>query len=58
MKDLVWRCTDEEPLEQPHPFAKVFRPRTPPEAIDLISKLLEYTPSARLTAIEGASADQ
>jgi glycogen synthase kinase 3 beta len=37
---------------QPHPFVKVFRPRTPPEAIDLISKLLEYTPSARLTAIE------
>ena len=30
----------------------MFRPRTPPEAIDLISKLLEYTPSARLTAIE------
>jgi hypothetical protein len=39
--------------QQPHPFVKVFRPRTPPEAIDLISKLLEYTPSARLTAIEG-----
>lgn len=31
---------------------KVFRPRTPPEAIDLISRLLEYTPSARLTAVE------
>ncbi|PVF98924.1 putative glycogen synthase kinase 3 alpha [Serendipita vermifera] len=41
------------PQIKPHPFSKVFRPRTPPEAIDLVSKLLEYTPSARLTAIEG-----
>ncbi|KAM0753161.1 Pkinase-domain-containing protein [Meredithblackwellia eburnea MCA 4105] len=40
------------PQIKPHPFVKVFRPRTPPDAIDLISKLLEYTPSARLTAIE------
>lgn len=40
------------PQIRPHPFSKVFRPRTPPEAIDLISHLLEYTPSARLTAIE------
>ncbi|KAE8215318.1 hypothetical protein CF319_g492 [Tilletia indica] len=40
------------PQIRPHPFSKVFRPRTPPEAIDLISRLLEYTPQARLTAIE------
>ena len=40
------------PQIRPHPFSKVFRPRTPPDAIDLISRLLEYTPSARLTAIE------
>ena len=31
---------------------QVFRPRTPVEAIDLVSRLLEYTPSARLSAIE------
>ena len=31
---------------------KVFRPRTAPEAIDLVSKLLEYTPGARLSAVE------
>ena len=31
---------------------QVFRPRTAPEAIDLVSKLLEYTPEARLSAIE------
>ncbi|KAI9146552.1 CMGC/GSK protein kinase [Paraphysoderma sedebokerense] len=40
------------PPIKPHPWNKVFRPRTPPEALDLISKLLEYTPTNRLTAIE------
>ncbi|GAA95011.1 uncharacterized protein L969DRAFT_96010 [Mixia osmundae IAM 14324] len=40
------------PQIKPHPFSKVFRPRTPQDAIDLISRLLEYTPSSRLTAVE------
>ncbi|OSC97657.1 Pkinase-domain-containing protein [Trametes coccinea BRFM310] len=40
------------PQIKPHPFSKVFRPRTAPEAIDLVSKLLEYTPEARLSAVE------
>jgi len=40
------------PQIKPHPFSKVFRPRTSPEAIDLVSKLLEYTPESRLSAIE------
>lgn len=40
------------PQIKPHPFSKVFRPRTAPEAIDLVSKLLEYTPEARSSAIE------
>lgn len=30
----------------------MFRPRTAPEAIDMISKLLEYTPNARLSAVQ------
>jgi glycogen synthase kinase 3 beta len=30
----------------------VFRTRATPDALDLISKLLEYTPTARFTAIE------
>ena len=30
----------------------MFRPRTSPEAIDLVAKLLEYTPEARLSAVE------
>ncbi|WVF72369.1 hypothetical protein IAT40_007184 [Kwoniella sp. CBS 6097] len=40
------------PQIKPHPFTKVFRPRTPQDAIALISNLLEYTPTARLTAPE------
>ncbi|KAF3118912.1 regulator of ime2, variant 2 [Orbilia oligospora] len=39
------------PQIKPHPFAKVFR-KAPPEAIDLISRLLEYTPTQRLSAID------
>jgi len=31
---------------------QVFRPRTAPEAIDLVAKLLEYTPGARFSAVE------
>ena len=31
---------------------KVFRARTSPEAIDLVSRLLEYTPSARITPLQ------
>jgi serine/threonine protein kinase len=41
-----------------HPWSKVFRSKertTPPEAIDLVSKLLQYTPSARLTPLEACA---
>uniref|UniRef100_A0A1I8IMH2 Protein kinase domain-containing protein n=1 Tax=Macrostomum lignano TaxID=282301 RepID=A0A1I8IMH2_9PLAT len=34
------------------PVAKVFRPRTPPEAINLVSRLLEYTPQLRVSPLE------
>ncbi|KAI8803137.1 kinase-like domain-containing protein [Cladochytrium replicatum] len=41
------------PQIKPCSWSKVFRNRaTTPESIDLISKLLEYTPTARLTAVE------
>lgn len=41
------------PQIKPHPFNKVFRsPKTPPEAVALITKLLEYTPTSRLSAVE------
>ncbi|EFW22562.1 regulator of ime2 [Coccidioides posadasii str. Silveira] len=39
------------PQIKPHPFNKVFR-KASPEAIDLITALLEYTPTQRLSAIE------
>jgi len=39
------------PKIRAQPLSKIFRPRTAPEAIDVVSKMLEYTPSARLTAI-------
>ncbi|XP_055694206.1 glycogen synthase kinase-3 beta isoform X6 [Lutzomyia longipalpis] len=34
---------------------RVFRARTPPEAISLVSKLLEYTPSARITPLQACA---
>lgn len=36
------------PQVKQYPWAKVFRSKTPPEAIDLLSKLLCYTPETRL----------
>jgi glycogen synthase kinase 3 beta len=39
------------PQIKPHPFSKVFR-KADPAAIDLIGKLLEYTPTERLSAID------
>jgi serine/threonine protein kinase len=43
------------PQIRAHPWNKVFRPRTPPEAIHLTSKLLEYTPSTRITPLEACA---
>ncbi|XP_030369639.1 putative glycogen synthase kinase-3 homolog [Scaptodrosophila lebanonensis] len=39
------------PQLKPHPWAKVFRIRTPSEAIDLVSKLLVYTPNSRISPL-------
>ena len=33
----------------------MFRPRTPGEAIDLVSRLLEYTPAARFNPMEACA---
>ncbi|XP_074653237.1 glycogen synthase kinase-3 beta-like isoform X2 [Tubulanus polymorphus] len=43
------------PQIKAHPWTKVFRPRTPPEAIQLVSWLLEYTPSARKSPLEACA---
>ncbi|VDN55876.1 unnamed protein product [Dracunculus medinensis] len=43
------------PQIRANPWQRVFRPRIPPEAIDLVSRLLEYTPSARLTPLQACA---
>ncbi|ESP02177.1 hypothetical protein LOTGIDRAFT_185982 [Lottia gigantea] len=43
------------PQIKAHPWTKVFRPRTPSEAIQLVSRLLEYTPSGRIAPIEACA---
>lgn len=43
------------PQIRAHPWNKVFRPRTPPEAIHITSKLLEYTPTSRISPLEACA---
>ncbi|XP_026672033.1 glycogen synthase kinase-3 beta isoform X12 [Ceratina calcarata] len=43
------------PQIKAHPWQKVFRARTPPEAMELVAGLLEYTPSARITPLEACA---
>lgn len=43
------------PQIKAHPWHKVFRPRTPPEAVQLVSRLLEYTPGQRLTPLQACA---
>ena len=38
-----------------HTQFQVFRVRTPPEAIALVSRLLEYTPGARITPLQACA---
>jgi serine/threonine protein kinase len=40
------------PQVKPHPWNKVFRSRAPADAIDLVSKFLRYTPTARIDPFE------
>ncbi|PWA71156.1 GSK3/SHAGGY-like protein kinase 1 [Artemisia annua] len=40
------------PQIKAHPWHKVFHKRMPPEAIDLASRLLQYSPSLRCSALE------
>ena len=39
------------PQIRANPWQRVFRARTPTEAVDLVSRLLEYSPSARLSPL-------
>jgi serine/threonine protein kinase len=43
------------PQVKQYPWAKVFRSKTPPEAIDLLSKMLCYTPDTRLKPLEACA---
>ncbi|KAL3075784.1 hypothetical protein niasHS_012614 [Heterodera schachtii] len=45
------------PMIRPHPWHRVFRARTPQEAIDLVSHLLKYTPSVRPSPFEALAHD-
>nr|CAD1833805.1 unnamed protein product [Ananas comosus var. bracteatus] len=40
------------PQIKAHPWHKVFHKRMPPEAVDLVSRLLQYSPKLRCTALE------
>ena len=40
---------------RPYPWSKIFRPRAPPEAIDLMSRMLHYVPHSRITALDACS---
>ncbi|KAJ1877530.1 glycogen synthase kinase 3, partial [Kickxella alabastrina] len=41
------------PQIKPHPFSRIFRSHaSSPEAIDLITKLLDYTPTKRLSSVQ------
>eukprot|EP00201_Polytomella_parva_P008911 CAMPEP_0175058000 /NCGR_PEP_ID=MMETSP0052_2-20121109/11589_1 /TAXON_ID=51329 ORGANISM="Polytomella parva, Strain SAG 63-3" /NCGR_SAMPLE_ID=MMETSP0052_2 /ASSEMBLY_ACC=CAM_ASM_000194 /LENGTH=415 /DNA_ID=CAMNT_0016323301 /DNA_START=287 /DNA_END=1534 /DNA_ORIENTATION=+ len=40
------------PSIKAHPWTKIFSKRMPPDAVDLVSKLLQYAPNKRLTAIQ------
>ncbi|CAL9135128.1 unnamed protein product [Musa textilis] len=43
------------PQIKAHPWHKIFHKRMPPEAIDLTSRLLQYSPSFRCTALEACT---
>ncbi|XP_034832895.1 glycogen synthase kinase-3 beta-like isoform X8 [Maniola hyperantus] len=43
------------PQIKSHPWAKVFRACTPPDAISLVSRLLEYTPGTRLSPLQACA---
>lgn len=43
------------PQIKAHPWHKVFQKRMPPEAIDLTSRLLQYSPNLRCTALDACA---
>nr|XP_023025186.1 glycogen synthase kinase-3 beta isoform X2 [Leptinotarsa decemlineata] len=43
------------PWQQVRVLFQVFRARTPPEAIELVARLLEYTPSSRISPLQACA---
>lgn len=43
------------PQIKSHPWSKVFRPRTPSDAVSLCSRLLEYSPDSRIEPLESCA---
>ncbi|KAJ6955301.1 hypothetical protein NC652_006670 [Populus alba x Populus x berolinensis] len=43
------------PQIKAHPWHKIFHKRMPPEAVDLVSRLLQYSPKMRCTALEACA---
>ncbi|KAL6495464.1 Shaggy-related protein kinase theta [Orobanche gracilis] len=43
------------PQIKAHPWHKVFHKRMPPEAVDLVSRLLQYSPTLRFNALEACA---
>jgi len=43
------------PQVKPHPWSKVFRPRTPQDAVDLVARFLRYAPDLRLRPLDGCT---
>jgi len=40
---------------KPRPWGKVFRNRAPPDAVDLLSKILRYSPTKRISPLEACA---
>lgn len=38
-------------IPKPRPFKEWFKSDTPPEALDLLNKMLQFNPNKRLTAV-------
>ncbi|PKU64433.1 Shaggy-related protein kinase theta [Dendrobium catenatum] len=43
------------PQIKAHPWHKIFQKRMPPEAVDLVSRLLQYSPSLRYKALDACA---
>lgn len=50
-----WLDHKKPKFKLPRWYFQVFRARTPPDAIQLVARLLEYTPSARISPLQACA---